>query len=176
MKALALSIILPAGFLSAAYAAPNDAAPSASKEPPPLACTVDNTIDACLNRHGEDAAKALSKAYGDVAGKLDAACSEVISPGMTACLGRAQEIADKKLNATYARAMKAISSEDNGKKWQEELRLAQQTWMRFRDADCGDLITDEWHGGTGTYPAIATCLLGHTEARTAELKRRYDRW
>ncbi|XYD09858.1 lysozyme inhibitor LprI family protein [Methylobacterium sp. NMS12] len=127
----------------------------------------------CLNRHGEAAAKSLSPAYADLANKLDTACTEVPSPGMSACLERAQQNADKELNEAYARAMKSIDNDDTGRKWREHLRLAQQAWLHFRDADCGDLTTSEWSGGTGMGPAIITCQLGHTEARTAELNRRY---
>ena len=158
------------GVLITVNLAPSaEAAPSAQISVP---CDGDDPT-LCLNRHGELAAQSLSRGYADVASKLDGTCAEVISPGIGACLERAQQIADKALNDTYAHAMKSIDNDEAGRKWRERLKLAQQTWLRFRDADCGDLTISEWSSGTGTGAAIMTCQLGHTEARTAELNRRY---
>ncbi|AWI90369.1 DUF1311 domain-containing protein [Methylobacterium sp. DM1] len=130
---------------------------------------------ACLDRHGEVAACTLDKAYADAASKLSAACAEVVSPGIGACLERAWQIANKELNDTYARAMRSIDNDEAGRKWREQLKLAQQAWLRFRDADCGDLVFSEWMNGTGAGAAALACQVGHTVARTAELRRRYDR-
>jgi uncharacterized protein YecT (DUF1311 family) len=156
-------------FYTVALVPPAVAAPRTSTSE---ACDGDDPMP-CLNRHGEAAAKALSLTYADLANNLDTACTQVPSPGMSACLERAQQNADKELNEAYTRAIKSIDKDDTGRKWRERLRLAQQAWLHFRDADCGDLTTSEWSGGTGMGAAIITCQLGHTEARTAELNRRY---
>ncbi|MFG7490576.1 lysozyme inhibitor LprI family protein [Methylorubrum rhodesianum] len=147
---------------------------AAPERPTPETCSMDDPT-ACLDRHGEAAARALDKAYADAASKLSAACAEVISPGIGACLERAWQIADKELNETYARAMKSIENDEAGRKWREQLKLAQQAWLRIRDADCGDLVFSEWMNGTGAGAAAVACQVGHTVARTAELRRRYDR-
>ena len=123
-----------AGMLATMTFAPQ--AMAAPERPTPETCSMDDPT-ACLNRHGEVAARALDKAYADAASKLSAACAEVISPGIGACL--------------------------------------EQAWLRFRDADCGDLVFSEWMNGTGAGAAAMACQVGHTVARTAELRRRYDR-
>ena len=161
-----------AGMLVTMTFAPQ--AMAAPERPAPETCSMDDPA-ACLDRHGEVAARALDKAYADAASKLSAACAEVVSPGIGACLEHARQIADKELNDTYARAMKSIENDEAGRKWREQLKLAQQAWLRFRDADCGDLVFSEWMNGTGAGPAAMACQVGHTVARTAELRRRYDR-
>ncbi|MGE7157176.1 lysozyme inhibitor LprI family protein, partial [Methylorubrum rhodesianum] len=95
---------------------------AAPERPTPETCSMDDPT-ACLDRHGEAAARALDKAYADAASKLSAACAEVISPGIGACLERAWQIADKELNETYARAMKSIENDEAGRKWREQLKL-----------------------------------------------------
>lgn len=148
------------------------AAPSA---PAAETCDSDNPTP-CLKLHGEAAENILSKTYANASNKVGPMCFEVIGPAIGDCLERAQRVADKELNETYARAMKSIGSDDDAaSKWRERLRLTQQAWIRFRDADCGDVISFEWMNGTGAGPAASACLVAHTIERTAELKRRYGR-
>ncbi|WP_082557996.1 lysozyme inhibitor LprI family protein [Methylobacterium sp. Leaf361] len=148
------------------------AAPSASAAE---TCDSDDPTS-CLSRHGEAAGNMLSKAYADASKKVAPMCFEVIGPAIGDCLERARRVADKELDETYARAMKSIGSDDDAaRKWRERLKLAQQAWLRFRDADCGDVISFEWMDGTGAGPAGSACLVAHTIERAAELKRRYDR-
>ncbi len=158
------------GAISSMALAPS--ATAAPKVPTAEVCGGDDPMP-CIYRHGEAAAKTLLPAYADLASKLDTACSDVPSPGMSACLERAEQIANDQLNKAYGYAMKSIGNGAAGYKWRERLKLAQQAWLRFREADCGDLTISEWSGRAGMGPAIITCQLGHTEARVAELNRRY---
>ncbi|AYO84446.1 lysozyme inhibitor LprI family protein [Methylobacterium brachiatum] len=159
-----------AGVIATVSVAP----PAVAAPPAPASGTCDtDEPTACMNRYGEGAARSLSRAYGKAAGQVDALCAEAVSSGI--CLEPAQQVADKDLNATYARALASIGDDAEGRTWRARLKQAQQAWLRFRDADCGDLTFSEWGSGTGAGPAMSACLIAHTVERTAELRRRYGR-
>ena len=161
-----------AGVIATVSVAP----PAVAAPPAPASRTCDtDEPTACMNRYGEGAARSLSRAYGKAAGQVDALCAEAVSSGVAYCLEPAQQVADKDLNATYARALASIGDDAEGRTWRMRLKQAQQAWLRFRDADCGDLTFSEWGSGTGAGPAMSACLIAHTVERTAELRRRYDR-
>lgn len=160
------SVLATISFAPSTMAKPN--APAAET------CDLDDPTP-CMKRHGESAARDLMRAYQSASKLADTTCTEVISPGIGECLEHAQAVADKELNATYARAMSSIDKDEDGRKWREQLKRAQEAWLRFRDADCGDLVFSEYSNGTGAGPASSMCLIEHTVARDAELHRRYDR-
>lgn len=177
MKTLALMLALVSGVLAltdaiprAALAAPTTAAPTtaASNEQ----CGGDDP-GSCLTRHGDAAVQALAKVYADGEAKLDTACADVISPGIAACLERAQDVADTSLNDSYGHAMRSIADDDAGRAWRQRLKLSQKAWLQFRDADCGNLVASEMGSGSGLGTALLACQLGKTLSRTAELNRRY---
>jgi uncharacterized protein YecT (DUF1311 family) len=65
------------------------------------------------------------------------------------------------------------SDSDNVTAWKAELKKAEQTWIAFRDADCGALVGYEWGHGTGMGVATQSCLLEKTQQRTRDLVARY---
>ncbi|WP_091777730.1 lysozyme inhibitor LprI family protein [Methylobacterium sp. UNC378MF] len=187
LKSMMMRVLFCAGMLSlglivGAQAQPRadaEGAGSATVSEPCSGEMDDDQVMKCLNQQGESAEAVLSKSYASNAKALDTACSEIFIRGQGACLERALQLADKKLNEAYALALKAIAKNDRpnfGPKldWRGDLKRAQQAWLHFREADCNNLIGDEWRDGSGLGPATVACQLGHTLSRTAELHRRYD--
>jgi uncharacterized protein YecT (DUF1311 family) len=103
------------------------------------------------------------------------ACMALPGAAQSGCLEKLANAADVKLNEVYRSAVKTIESSDSKDKaaWKAELKNAQQAWIAFRDADCGDLIGYEWGEGTGMGAAVESCILQKTRARTRELVDRY---
>jgi uncharacterized protein YecT (DUF1311 family) len=94
---------------------------------------------------------------------------------MNFCADKDYQAADKALNAAYAKALKYVRSRDieppyDAKSFENALKTAQRAWVTYRDADCKDLVAQEWSGGTGTTSAILGCMTGKTLQRTKELK------
>jgi uncharacterized protein YecT (DUF1311 family) len=190
LKGVVMRVLLCAGMLSlglmvGSHAQPGAATAGVGNAPVSEPCSgemSDDQVMKCLNQQGEKAEGALSKSYGESAQTLDLACSNIFIRGQGACLSRALEIADKKLNEAYALALKAIAKDEAeggtpgrpNNDWRGNLKRAQQAWLRLREADCNDLTSSEWRDGSGLGPAIVACELGHTLSRTAELRRRYD--
>ena len=88
------------------------------------------------------------------------------------------QAADKALNQAYDAALASTKSRDDekpydAKSFEEVMRAAQRAWVAYRDADCKDLIAQEWFGGTGTTAASLGCMTEKTIQRTKELKERY---
>jgi uncharacterized protein YecT (DUF1311 family) len=104
-----------------------------------------------------------------------AACDALAPPAQSGCLEKLVEAADAKLNNVYQRAIAGIetSDSDNVTAWKAELKKAEQTWIAFRDADCGALVGYEWGHGTGMGVATQSCLLEKIQQRTRELVARY---
>jgi uncharacterized protein YecT (DUF1311 family) len=105
-----------------------------------------------------------------------AACEALSSPAaQSGCLEKLYDAADAKLNKIYQRAMASVdkSDSDHIADWKAELKKSEQTWIAFRDTDCGALVGYEWGHGTGMGSAMQSCLLDKTEQRTRELTARY---
>lgn len=104
---------------------------------------------------------------------------ETSTPGTEACMHRALDDADAKLNAAYKKALSVIENDDREQDpkakatWKAQLAAAQRAWIAFRDADCGDLIFSEWNNGSGTTAALYACRYDKTVQRTAEILSRY---
>lgn len=94
------------------------------------------------------------------------------------CLGKAYQNADKELNVVWKRVRGSVDGADHltpeqRGAWKKELREAQRAWVQFKEHDCNGAVLYEWWGGSGAGGAISSCLLGHTKARTEDLKSRY---
>jgi uncharacterized protein YecT (DUF1311 family) len=84
---------------------------------------------------------------------------------MRECAGKEYKRADAELNAAYKKLMATLS--DRGH--QAALKAAQQSWLKYRDANC-EFEAFLNRGGT-IYPVIYTsCLTTMTGARTKELR------
>lgn len=85
--------------------------------------------------------------------------------------------ADNELNEVYKLVIRQIRETSKESKqlgpWENSLREAQRTWVKFRDLDCG-VVEFEWLGGSGGNYAKWFCLLNITQQRTAELRNRYS--
>jgi uncharacterized protein YecT (DUF1311 family) len=97
---------------------------------------------------------------------------------MNFCADKDYQAADKSLNTAYATALAYIRSRDmekpyDAKSFEDSMRNAQRTWVAYRDADCRDLVAQEWSGGSGASSAILGCMTEKTNQRTKELKERY---
>ncbi|MDP4021930.1 lysozyme inhibitor LprI family protein [Methylobacterium sp. NEAU 140] len=105
--------------------------------------------------------------------------NETSTPATQACLHRALDEADARLNAAYRKALAVIDGDDRGMDaaakaaWKAQLAAAQRAWIAFRDADCGDLILSEWASGSGATGAQYACRYDRTVQRTADLLSRY---
>lgn len=89
------------------------------------------------------------------------------------------EIADAALNKAYKQALARIAASVDqekpydAKSWEAALRTAQRAWVAFREADCKGDLPFLWTGGTATGPAVLSCLIDMTKARTRDLVDRY---
>lgn len=115
----------------------------------------------------------------DAQPKVD--CSNAISTyEMNECAGRDFEQADGELNRVYKEALKSIPEmaveepRFNARNWEAALRASQRAWIAFRDAECEEHVPMFWTGGTGTTADVIGCKTEKTEARTKELKQRYE--
>ena len=97
---------------------------------------------------------------------------------MNFCADKDYQAADKELNRAFGTALAYVKTRDDekpydAKSFEDALRNAQRAWVAYRDADCKDLIAQEWSGGTGTTAASLGCMTEKTIQRTKELKERY---
>lgn len=98
---------------------------------------------------------------------------------MNACAEKDLEKADAELNAVYKKALAAIpematDEPYDAKSWETALRESQRAWVAFRDAECSKHVPMFWTGGSGATVEILGCIREKTEARTKELKERYE--
>ncbi len=106
-------------------------------------------------------------------------CAEAVSTAeMNMCADQSYQAADAALNDAYGVALKYVRSRHlekpyDTKSFEDALMRAERAWVAFRDADCKDLTSQEWAGGTGTTSAILECMLDKTVVRTKELKARF---
>ena len=97
---------------------------------------------------------------------------------MNFCAEKDFNAADKTLNTAYEAALASTKGRDlekpyDAKSFEAALRTSQRAWLTYRDADCKDLIAQEWSGGSGTTSASLGCMTEKTMQRTKELKERY---
>ncbi|MCJ2140225.1 lysozyme inhibitor LprI family protein [Methylobacterium sp. E-066] len=83
------------------------------------------------------------------------------TPETQACLHKALDAADAKLNAAYKKVLSIIDQDDRPQDskaaWKAQFTAAQRARIAFRDADCGDLTFSEWNNGSGTTAALYAC-------------------
>lgn len=97
---------------------------------------------------------------------------------MNFCGDKAFAAADKALNVAYRSALAAVKQRVleppyDARHYEEALRASQRAWVAFRDADCRDLVAQEWSGGTGTTSAVLSCMTSLTEERTKDIRGRF---
>ena len=97
---------------------------------------------------------------------------------MNFCADKDFQAADKSLNEAYAAALASIKTRDlekpyDAKSFETAMRASQRAWLAYRDADCKDLVPQEWSGGSGTTSAVLGCMTEKTMQRTKDLKERY---
>ncbi|WP_308539042.1 lysozyme inhibitor LprI family protein [uncultured Pantoea sp.] len=87
---------------------------------------------------------------------------------MNQCANTEYKVADKELNQTYQKALKATSGEQKSL-----LQSSQRKWIEFRDADC-KFQTFISKGGSINSMNLSNCLLDKTKQRTDEFKKMLD--
>ena len=85
---------------------------------------------------------------------------------MRDCAGREYKQADDELNRVYRKLMAKFGN-DEGRK--AALKTAQQTWIRYRDAN-GDFASYLNRGGTIEPVIRYNCMTAMTVSRTKELR------
>lgn len=107
-------------------------------------------------------------------------CAEALSTqDMNNCAGAEYEKADAALNAVFKQALAAIpdmagEKPFDAKSWEEALRASQRAWIAYRDQECDEHVAMFWSGGSGGTVEIIGCKTALTEARTKDLKTRYE--
>jgi uncharacterized protein YecT (DUF1311 family) len=108
-------------------------------------------------------------------------CTQALSTAeMNQCASAEFAKADAELNAAYQTALKTIPGMATGdppwdaKSWETALRNSQRAWVAFRDAECDIHVAMFWTNGSGATVDILGCKTEKTEARTRELKDRYE--
>ncbi len=91
--------------------------------------------------------------------------NETTTAAMRVCENARYQRAERELNAAYKDLMRQL---DDGQR--EKLRLAQTTWLRFREANA-DFQADTARGGTLAPLIRISVLADMTAARAAELKK-----
>ena len=86
---------------------------------------------------------------------------------MERCAARSLEAADESLNTAYRSVISGLSPAQS-----RGLRAAQRAWVTYRDLDCASVRTG-YGTGTGATLAGLSCLVRHTEDRTAQLRDLY---
>lgn len=91
----------------------------------------------------------------------DDVCMEADTSGMVRCQKHDIAIWERRLEEEYRSALSRV-----GPVSQERLRQAQETWLRYRDANCRFY---EGHGGTISHLLGGGCVIRMTTDRTIEL-------
>jgi uncharacterized protein YecT (DUF1311 family) len=97
------------------------------------------------------------------------------------CLGDLQHKAAASLNALYQKIQKAIREriaqeqgplKGYGERSLEKLRVAENAWIHYRDAQC-DAAEQQFEGGTISTSVRLGCMKDLDEQRTRELEETY---
>ena len=109
-----------------------------------------------------------SSSFAQERGKKDP-CEKANETGVTVdlveCSLKKLAEADAELNKTYRQLVSKLGD----KKWEMKLRTAQQTWIKFRDANC-DYMSEFSGGGSAFTFEYNFCLADMTTAREKELQ------
>ncbi len=84
---------------------------------------------------------------------------------MNLCSGIDYKAADRSLNVAYQKLMPLLTTSD-----QKKLIVAQQAWIKFRDASC-DFERNPYSGGSVAPLVYNNCLTYVTNQRTKDLER-----
>jgi len=92
-------------------------------------------------------------------------------PDRTDCLAGVYAAADAALNRVWPQVMRDHPSGGDRDRHRREIRAAQRAWIAFRDADCQAASKT----GIPAYWELnrLSCLIAHTQARTAALTETY---
>lgn len=85
------------------------------------------------------------------------------------CMSSEIEKADKKLTSYMLAAKKRLAQDESVK---VDLSAAQNTWVAYRKAQCGDVYTF-WLQGSYRHRASAQCMLDLTRQRTHDIWSAY---
>ena len=89
----------------------------------------------------------------------------MVQRDLNICADKDYQVADKKLNAVYAKITAALGDEN----YKTKLKAAERAWMAYRDTECV-FETAENEGGS-IYPMeYSGCLTKLTNARTKQLQ------
>jgi len=91
----------------------------------------------------------------------------VVTSDLVACLSKAKDASDAKLNSVYQSIKKKLEGEDATR-----LVETQRIWIKYRDANCS-AERALYEGGTAKYPASIACIGAMTRMRTKELQITY---
>jgi uncharacterized protein YecT (DUF1311 family) len=98
----------------------------------------------------------------------DSPCAHaVVTSEMVACLSKAKDDSEAKLNAVFQNLQRRLEGEDAN-----NLLETQKIWLKYRDANCS-AERALYEGGTAKYPAFIACIEAMTRARTKELQVTY---
>ena len=98
----------------------------------------------------------------------DSPCADVVvTSDLVACLIKAGEAADAKLNTAY----KEVRGRLDGTEL-KQLVATQRLWIQYRDANC-TAERELYGGGTGGPPTFLACIEAMTRARTKALAVTY---
>jgi len=107
---------------------------------------------------------AASPAFADEADGIDCNSNMLNQSEMNICADKDYRLADKALNAAYAKAVHDLDAHNR-----DLLRASQREWIKFRDAECTYQAAP--NEGGSIYPLIyAGCLTRLTTDRTKQLK------
>jgi uncharacterized protein YecT (DUF1311 family) len=120
---------------------------------------------------------AAAQAGMDIGATCYTACerSTTSNPEYKACLARAADAADRKLNEAYKRLQSAIraGAKEMGQRPDEQLRAlvrAQKAWIAYRDENC--TFEDELaFGGTSIGGNYSACLCALSHERVEDFAR-----
>ncbi len=84
---------------------------------------------------------------------------------MNICAGQDFQRSDAQLNQVYKQKMATLGADQ-----QKKFKLAQRSWIAFRDSDC-DFQSSGVEGGSIQPMIHAQCLQAKTEQRTQEINK-----